>query len=64
MDSVRSGVTKQKREGLVKVSRKTCPEKVYVELHVPEDVGAVNQVIFTTVSHDQGECLQHTLKLF
>jgi hypothetical protein len=54
MDSVRSGVIKKKREGLVKVSR-ACPEKVYTELHVPEDVGAVNQVIFMTVSHDQGE---------
>jgi hypothetical protein len=62
MDSVRSGVTKQKREGLVKISQ-ACPEKVYVELHVPKDVGAVNQVTFTPVSHDQGGCLQPTLKL-
>jgi hypothetical protein len=57
MDSVRSGVIKQEREGLAKVSR-ACPERVYIELHVPEDVGAVNQVIFMTMPHDQGECLQ------
>jgi len=32
-----------------------CPERPYVELRVPKDVATVDYIIFTTVSHDQGQ---------
>jgi hypothetical protein len=54
MGLVGSGVIREKREGLVEVSR-SCPEKVYVELCVSKEICAVNQVIFRIVSHDQGD---------
>ncbi|KAI5920480.1 heterokaryon incompatibility protein-domain-containing protein [Camillea tinctor] len=46
-------VIKRKREGLVNVSR-SCPERSYVELHVPTDIHSVNRVVFRLLSHDQG----------
>jgi len=54
MDSTQFVVVKEKREGLIKVSR-YCPERVYLELRVPEDIHSVTRVIFRIVSHDQGK---------
>jgi hypothetical protein len=54
MDSGQSVVVKEKREGLIEVSR-YCPERVYLELRVPDDIHSVTRVIFRIVSHDQGK---------
>ena len=54
MDSTQSVVVKEKRENLIEVSR-FCPERVYLELRVPEDIHFVTRVIFRIVSHDQGK---------
>ena len=53
MDSMESVIVKEKRDGLIEVS-KYCPERVYLELRVPEDIQSVSRVIFRMVSHDQG----------
>jgi hypothetical protein len=34
-----------------------CPECAYLELRVPDDVGEIQRVTFTTLSHDQGTFL-------
>jgi hypothetical protein len=54
MDLMRFGVVREKREGLVEVSR-FCPERIYVELRLPKEAYFVHQVIFRILSHDQGE---------
>jgi hypothetical protein len=53
MNSTQLGVISEKRQGLVEVSR-SCPERIYVELRLPEDAYFVHKVIFRTLSHDQG----------
>ncbi len=46
-------IVKEKKVGSIEVS-KYCPERVYLELHVPEDIQSVSRVVFRIVSHDQG----------
>ncbi|KAJ8131001.1 hypothetical protein O1611_g2628 [Lasiodiplodia mahajangana] len=48
-----SRILREKRTHEVQVSR-WCPERVYVELTVPEDIHAISRIVFRTDSHDQG----------
>jgi hypothetical protein len=57
---MQSIVIKEEREGLIVTSR-SCPEKIYLEIHVPKNIHCVTRVIFRIVSHDQGEYLQPTV---
>ena len=42
------------RTELIQVSQ-YCPERAYVEVRLPNNIGAVRRVIFKTTSHDQGK---------
>ncbi|GAB1318199.1 Heterokaryon incompatibility domain-containing protein [Madurella fahalii] len=37
------------------VTSQFCPRRPYVELRLPENVLVVDSIVFTTISHDQGE---------
>jgi hypothetical protein len=62
MESAQLTVIRQKRQGEIEVSR-NCPDKAYVELHLPEDIHTVNQIMFRIESHDQGKSVRFVLCL-
>ncbi|KAF5877894.1 putative heterokaryon incompatibility protein [Botrytis fragariae] len=53
MQSTFHKVIRERRKKLVEVST-LCAEKVYLELRVPEDAQSILEVVFRTISHDQG----------
>ena len=60
MDTVRqvgtdsdSTTISKSRTGFVRICL-YCPERPYVELHVPANIKHVRKVVFTTISCDQG----------